>query len=323
MPGDGQKVGCCGFGRRKKGGPFQQTIVIIRHSERVDHMDPAGYLASAEGKEWPFDTPITEGRGVDIAKNVAQEMLDLHKTAKFGMIACSPYRRCMQTAAEVAKLLHLPVALDEEVGEVWEENFPKESPPHRSPVQLQELASSLGLNVVNPVLPEGGLKLFGKHGTWPETIEQGHKRCIVRVETYIEQSVTNRMNYIIISHAAAVAAMFDLFQRGQCDVQKLEYCARVIATRTVPNTLQEDSGSVYVEQWDVDSKGVDMQISLDATEEAHINLCDETRAQGTKRKEKRTKTDMVFDRTLVDLLSKADSTGSDGAVREADSPSSA
>merc|ERR1712129_24693 len=149
---------------------------------------------------------------------------------------------------------------------------------------------------------EGGFKLFGKHGQWPETIRQGHKRSIVRVETYIEQSATNRQNYIIVSHAPAVAAMFDIFQRGLCDVQRLNYCARVIAKRSVRASTMSEEHGVYAEQWDVDSKGVDTELNLNATEEAHLTYCDEAQSNVANRRENRTKTDFVFDKTLVDLV---------------------
>lgn len=280
---------------------FEQTIVILRHSERLDHVDPK-YKETEEGKKWPFDTPLT-ANGVKLAREVAVELAKLHEKACFAMVASSPYRRCMETAAEVAKALKLPVIIDQEVGEVWDEAMPQERPPHRSATQLQEMAQTLGMRVTNPVLPEGGFKLFGKRPQeWPETTAMGHKRCIVRMETYIEQSAATQQNFIIVSHAPMVAAMMDLFQRGMCDVEKLDYCARVIATRSTRKSQVGLEHGVYAEQWAVDSKGVQVGINMDATEENHLQFCNEAQQMASKRKSLRTKTDLMFDASLKDLL---------------------
>lgn len=318
----GERVGCCGAFGKKKEQQFQQTIVVLRHSERLDHMDP-NYPNTEEGKEFPFDTPLTEA-GIDLAKKVAVEMEELHKTANFAMIACSPYKRCMQTATQVAKRLNLPIVIDQEVGEVWEEAMPKERPPHRSPIQLQMMAKELGIKVGNPLLPEGGYKMFGKQPfNYPETIRMGHERCIVRVQTYIENSVASRQNFIIVSHAPAVAAMTSMFMRGMCDVEKLEYCARVIARRSVlPSKVAEDS-SVYADQWDVSSAGVATGLNFEASEDAHLKDCEDTQVHVVKRKEKRTTTDFMFDNAIaarkegkLEMLNEEEEEESDAKAKE-------
>jgi len=289
----------CGHGsqRAAAGGNFQQTVVVLRHSERVDQMDPDGYRASEEGHAWPFDSPIT-ANGVQLAKQVATELSALHRTARFGLIVCSPYRRCLETASEVARVLQLPVLLDQEIGEVWEEAMPKESPPHRSPQQLEALTTELGLQILNPKLPEGGFTLFGQHGTWPEKNSDGHKRSIVRLETYIEKSAARQQNFIFVSHVPAVAALYDIFQRGQAEVQRLDYCARVIAKRIVkPSAVREEHG-VYADQWEVDGHGVHMDVRFNATEEDHFKFCDEMRERSGKRREQRTNVDDEFELTL-------------------------
>merc|ERR1712232_489353 len=116
--------------------------------ERRDQVDPT-YKDCEEGRAWPFDTPLTDN-GIKLAQKVAVELADLHARSKFAMVVSSPYRRCMQTAAQVTKQLSLPVVLDQEVGEVWEEAMPKERPPHRSPLELQAMAKELGMTVKNP-----------------------------------------------------------------------------------------------------------------------------------------------------------------------------
>merc|ERR1712110_1006560 len=98
----------CGASAAKKyePGKFSQTIVVLRHSERLDHVDH-NYKATPVGIEWPFDSPLTD-RGIQLAKDTAKELMEVHKRAKFHCIVSSPYHRCMQTAAEVCNHLDLP-----------------------------------------------------------------------------------------------------------------------------------------------------------------------------------------------------------------------
>mmetsp|Transcript_88952 Transcript_88952/g.157476 ORF Transcript_88952/g.157476 Transcript_88952/m.157476 type:complete len:258 (-) Transcript_88952:46-819(-) len=165
------KGGCCGFCKRRNQAPtFAQTLVVMRHSERKDQVDPT-YKDSVEGKAWPHDTPLTQ-RGVKWARKVARELRGLHKQVNFIAIASSPYRRCMATAAQIAIEFGLPIVIDQELGEVWDKAMPSDKLPHRSPSQLEELAKELGIQVLNPPLPEGGYKLFGQPPkSWPESLE--------------------------------------------------------------------------------------------------------------------------------------------------------
>merc|ERR1719158_1659817 len=111
------------------------------------------------GKEYPFDGPLTKA-GVQLASRVAQELQVLHSEVNFSAIACSPYLRCLETAAEVAKLLQLPVMLDQEMAEVWEAAMPSTHMPHRPPADLKVLTDDLGLRLANPV-ENDVVKLFG------------------------------------------------------------------------------------------------------------------------------------------------------------------
>jgi broad specificity phosphatase PhoE len=269
--------------------------VILRHSERRDQVDTT-YQETDEFKQWPFDTPLTEA-GITLAKDVGQELYELHKRAKFSAVVSSPYRRCMQTAAEVVRVLDLPVILDQEVGEVWEEAMPSDRPPHRSPSELQAMAKELGMTIKNPLLPEGGYKLFGKvPQKWPETNKDGHQRCIVRVEHYIEESERTKQNYIIVSHAPAVAAMMDIFQHGFADIDKLQYCARVTATRKINATQVKrelaHNQSVFADQWDVESKGIAHHINLEAEEENFTQIVNDTEEMRRRRLARNTQSDL-------------------------------
>jgi len=303
-----QLMGCSAAkGQEIKGAdekPFLQTIVILRHSERWDQMDPEGFKKSEEGQQWPFDTRLTE-EGVKLARKVAEELATLHCQVQFTGCVTSPYRRCMQTAAEVAKRCNLPVMIDQELGEVWEEAMPQARPPHRSPKELQQMAADLGITVQNPLLPEGGYKLFGHPPQkWPETLEQGHKRCMVRVEYYIDQSTNTKQNFIIVSHAPAVAALTDIFQRGACDISKLEYCARVVGQRKLKAepgdqvSPSQKTKTVFADEWTVQSEGVSFDLNIDATESVFLRGCNQHMDGVKKREALRSATDNALDETI-------------------------
>jgi len=302
----------CGCLRRDQSKSFHQTLVVLRHSERKDRMDST-YHSSEEGLQWPHDCPIT-ANGIDLAKDVAAEMLALNKKANFTMVACSPYRRCLETAAEVAKALNLPMVVDQELGEVFDQTMPKEPSPFRSPKQLREMCQLLGVRIMNPELDDGGVKLFGKPPPWPESLEDAKKRFNVRIETYLEQSEETEQNFILVTHADAVAAALEMFERGFADIRNMDFCARLVAQRTLRQHkhIQQDEHGVYAEKWVVEFKGISAQLCKPESntgmnqyfEKMHIDNCDETKKRAAKRRDNRTHTDAVFDSTLHKLPNK-------------------
>lgn len=298
---------CCKcMTRRKADPPFQQMVVVMRHSERLDQVDP-NYGETELGQAWPHDAPLTD-RGVNLATEVAEELHHLNEEVGFSAVATSPYLRCLQTAAIVAKRLDLPVVIDQELSELWGSVMPKDHLPHRSPIQLQALAEELGIEVMNPEIPQGGLKLFGKAPVeWPEELETCHKRYLVRIETYIRLSASTKQNYIIVGHAPGVVAAINIFERGNAEVLNTEFCGRVIARRAVmkrDKTTPEQEHGVYAAQWSVVSKAVDVQIvkpdshMVKYYENMHLEVCDEAETMAKHRAVHRTSTDTLFDQTL-------------------------
>jgi len=284
---------------------FEQTLVMLRHSERLDQMDPEGYKNSEMGQKFPFDGPLTKA-GVQLAAKVAQDLKKLHDQVGFAMIACSPYLRCLETAAEVSKLLDIPIMMDQELGEVWEKAMPKSAPPHRSPAELGQVAMDLNIQVANPMM-DGALKLFGKPPLrHPEDLEAGHKRYLVRIDNYIRLSAKTKQNFILVGHAAAVAATLNIFERGIAEMEKTEYCAYIIARRQVKaDATESDDEPVYAAHWSIESQRC--AVSSDppmedymkkTVENMHMDYVQETNEAVCARKDRRTKTDRLFDSTV-------------------------
>jgi len=303
------KSRCCScFSFRRAPPAFRQTLVLLRHSERQDYMEPT-YHDSDEGKAWPHDCPITKN-GITLARQVSKEIAEIHKEAPFSAIITSPYRRCLMTAREVAKKLKLPVMIDQEMGEVWDDKMPHDPTPWRSPLQLKELTKSMKLSVVNPLEDNGDIKCFGRKPKWPESLEQAKKRYCSRIETYIERSAESLQNFVLVTHADALAAALAMFERGGADIQGMDFCARVIARRTVEasrgDPTDSEAASAYAQQWDVDFKGMKVEL-MPANgmekifEKVHLDNCEEQQQVSFQRKKTRTRTDHMFDAQIKKL----------------------
>lgn len=302
---------CCGLFRKKKPEGFLQTLVLLRHSERRDYVDKT-WKETEEGKTWPHDAPLTTA-GWALAKEHAEEIAELHQKSKFSAISTSPYRRCMETASVVAERLKLPVIIDQEMGEIWEKKMGDEKLPWRSSLELRKMAKDLKIKkLANPVEEDGSLKLFGKLPTFPESLDQGRKRYLVRTEHYIQRSGQLKQNFVLVCHADAVAAVLEMFERGCADISKMEFCARIIAKRNEA-ILDEDEddmarSSSYAKKWEVQVKGIIVaeytpsKSMAKYQETQHLESCEDVVKQTHSRNEKRTKTDMMFDDKLKALL---------------------
>jgi len=291
---------CCSCFSRNSN-TFEQTMVILRHSERKDYVDPS-YLTSEEGKQWPNDAPLTP-YGVALAAEVAHEILELHATANFAAVAVSPYRRCLETAAEVAKLLKRPVIVDQEIGEVWDGHIPKEPNPFRLGTELTDMLAVLGVESANPVLEAGGIKVFGKVGNWPESLEDAKKRYLVRIQSYVEHSLEVERNYILVTHADAVSAAVQMFGQGTVDVQNVDFCARLTASRSIKLKNKHQHTGMFAEDWDVEAQGIEQEVFYDGClqsgmgkiyKQQHDDKVEDVVQHAVRRRRASTKSDDVF-----------------------------
>jgi len=303
-----KKLACLGCRCRRPAKPFKQVVVVLRHSERRDYADP-DWKTTPEGQEWPHDAPLTD-RGIALAREVAEELRQLDKEAEFKAIAVSPYRRCLETAIEVARVLALPLLVDQELGEVWDRSMPESPSPHRTAEQIETFLAKANAVALNPKDSQGKMKLFGrKPQKWPESLEDAKARYLVRIETYITQSVEYRQNFLIVTHADAVATVLSMFQRGNVDVRSLEFCAQVTGRRSVGSgqALKDIEHGVFSTHWKSEFKRAGADVLADPGamakyyEKMHLDRCDEAELVAAKRKEKRTPTDKLFDSTMAGL----------------------
>lgn len=232
---------------------------------------------------------------------MALELQEAHKRAGFSVLVSSPYRRCLQTAAEVARLLGLPVIIDQEIGDVWDEAALGDRPAHRSSVGLQGMTRAMGIRVLNPMLPEGGLKLYGQRPASGETVAMARKRSLVRMQTYIEQSAARQQNLIFVSHLPAVTAMFDMCLSGKLLVDRLDTCCRVMATRRLLPTAKENG--IFEDEWDMESRGIHAKPSANTAAEDPGVFRREVQQLSRERALTRSRTDLLLEQSLRDLQS--------------------
>lgn len=92
--------------------PWAGVLVVMRHSVRVDDDDTATW---EDKEERPYDTPISD---LELPAYQAAELAK-HGLGTFDLIICSPFRRCLETAAIVAGTLDdtTRIVLDRRLGE--------------------------------------------------------------------------------------------------------------------------------------------------------------------------------------------------------------
>lgn len=219
--------------------PFKSAVAIVRHGERVDQIDPAAWFRSDLGRAYPFDCPLTS-KGRQMAREVAEDLQN--SGLEFALVVCSPYVRCVQTAAEMCQVLGLQLAVDAELGEIYGPRTHgqwKRPPPRRSLQEISNLTDLNGIPLIDsPMLVRNdGQDFFGTVPTWPENLEDARLRLVSRVEQYLARGLQLRRNFVLVTHGDCVAASLGLLLASQLDrrrvVTKIEYCAYAVAERTV------------------------------------------------------------------------------------------
>lgn len=229
---------------------FRQLVALVRHGERLDQADPITWMRSKDGQRYPFDAPLT-GKGVRQAQEVARELAKYRSW--FHLVVCSPYVRCVQTAAEIAKELELPLAVDNSLGEIYgprtmggtRDGGP---PERRSPSEVFGVVGESASEVELVKCRSGGL--FGQPPQWPESLEAARLRFISRTECFLSRSAKMRRNFILVSHGDAVAIVLQLLLRvreaampGEV-VDFVDYCGYLCADRDLSNADADLLGSM-------------------------------------------------------------------------------
>jgi len=183
------------------------TIWLVRHGERVDNVDPT-WCKNAPRGAW--DDPTLTNRGhqqaIECGKRLQNEPID--------HIFCSPFTRCVQTAAGIVKQLKSPLTIKVEPG-ICETLYVCQDPPgYLTTPELHQLYPDLIDLAYEPIIPKPGPEIRSEDG------------CIERMRTAIG-GIRARYpgNILLVSHGAPIAAAHavlsgEWYYVGQCTVSK-------------------------------------------------------------------------------------------------------
>lgn len=140
-------------------------MYFVRHSERLDQIDPETWKASKRFKENVFDTPLSDN-GFRIAKHTIIDILKRDKR-EIGEIYSSPAQRCVQTAMvfqkQIEKIYGILVPINIENGLIFDfynvENYIKKFEKNKV-VFGQEVKKIIFVD--NEMTPKNIGKRFGK-----------------------------------------------------------------------------------------------------------------------------------------------------------------
>eukprot|EP00747_Dinoflagellata_sp_TGD_P016909 gnl/TRDRNA2_/TRDRNA2_125453_c0_seq1.p1 gnl/TRDRNA2_/TRDRNA2_125453_c0~~gnl/TRDRNA2_/TRDRNA2_125453_c0_seq1.p1 ORF type:complete len:472 (-),score=68.17 gnl/TRDRNA2_/TRDRNA2_125453_c0_seq1:98-1513(-) len=215
---------------------LEQEFVVVRHGNRLDHTPEWEHYEHRHRR--PHDSPLTK-KGMRNANSVGQRLLkrwpDGHP---YRMIWSSPYYRCVQTAAEIALSLDIPVCVDRDLGEVFDDYYMPENktgePMDRSPEELGELMKKEYPKVRFAHLSSGALEIHGKQPPWPEDFFHAQMRFAAKFEEIVEHAVDKLMSVVIVTHGDAIPLLADfLLDPSSLHVREVPYCAFFIASRVV------------------------------------------------------------------------------------------
>lgn len=159
-----------------------QTIWLARHGNRIDFVNPEWFLTA----ERRYDPHLSDDGVVQ-----AQELAERLKNEPIEHIFVSPFLRTVQTAHEIAKVLHLPVKIEPGLSE-WLNTAWMDAPPEKlPPAILAQDYPIIDLSYQSCIQP-----------VFPETREQMVERCGQTVRRLVERY--QGKNLLMVCHGASV-----------------------------------------------------------------------------------------------------------------------
>eukprot|EP00747_Dinoflagellata_sp_TGD_P212091 gnl/TRDRNA2_/TRDRNA2_85222_c0_seq1.p1 gnl/TRDRNA2_/TRDRNA2_85222_c0~~gnl/TRDRNA2_/TRDRNA2_85222_c0_seq1.p1 ORF type:complete len:432 (-),score=69.27 gnl/TRDRNA2_/TRDRNA2_85222_c0_seq1:126-1421(-) len=226
---------------------LEQDFVVVRHSTRLDHTKEWENYPHKDRK--PHDSPLTNA-GKQKAAKTGESILERYpKGHPFELIWSSPYYRCVQTAAEIAKKLKLKVCLDLDIGEIFDDVYmPKNvngEPMHRTPEELTQLMAEEYPDVLFARDADGQIAIHGYQQDWPEDFFHAQIRYAAKFEEIAEHATDKLMSVVIVTHADAIPVLTDFLRHPwRAHVEKVPYCGYIIASRTI--AVSDAAGEIMI-----------------------------------------------------------------------------
>lgn len=212
-----------------------QLCALVRHAERADDAwaeNSDTWVGSEDFHRWPIDPPLS-AKGLETAQSLPDRLRNVAEGAgadTYHVVVSSPYFRCIQTAVEICRGLgpQVPLLIDWELGEIYGPSVMGDREPVTSVRPFQRVKQYCASKRVN-LRP----KPVGRWPQWPEEVNQSRSRFVQRFLRYVHRSSTARRNFIIVTHADAVAAGLSVIPScSNKRVEKVEYAGLFAAWRS-------------------------------------------------------------------------------------------
>eukprot|EP00439_Symbiodinium_sp_Y106_P070018 s3852_g12.t1 len=227
-------MACC-MGCSQK--TWQQLLVVMRHSERLDFADEDAWFQHPDSRSFPMDPPITT-RGKSLAKFQGQTLTELCNKlgTPIDVVITSPFHRCVQTAAAIIEVLPLrngkkvPILIDCEIAEV---GLYKKPPGISDPGLIkahQEFCSRrrtfdevAGLPDLQGLEKLNANSFVGIAPPFPEQRRSAHIRGLYRFAEWLERGRYARLNFLIVTHQDLVHTFCSMIKPEVC-IEWVKYC---------------------------------------------------------------------------------------------------
>lgn len=218
--------------------PRMQHLLVMRHGDRMDDAQPSWIVTAPR----PWDPPLTElgkWRARETGRRLRRQGWNITR------ILCSPFLRCVQTAAEMVLALaaldssaagdvaidpsKIKVSIEYGLSEVMNtlairvSNIPPEGP---TTLDLGELEALLPAGTVDHSVERMMLKL----PEWPETLDAAYQRYVKTFQAAAD--MFPKENVLCVTHGEGVGVSVSKFQ---VSVHQVNYCAVSHAQRSVYN----------------------------------------------------------------------------------------
>ena len=161
-----------------------QTVWIARHGNRLDFVNPEWFNTAARR----YDPPLSEDGFVQAAE-LAQRL----KGESIDRIFASPFLRTIQTAAEIARVLDLPIELEAGLSEWHNPKWMTEMPEIHPPELLLDKYPSIDLNYSSCFYPH-----------YPETRAEVYQRTAKTIQKLLFNCSEN---ILIVGHGISVSGV--------------------------------------------------------------------------------------------------------------------
>lgn len=238
---------------------LRQFACVVRHGHRLDREQKEKWRINPDFKRVPYDTPLTT-TGRKAARTVGETLKKMDSVASWGLVISSPYIRCVQTSAEIAQVLNLPLVFDVEFGEVFDQVY---MPRGNGSIQFRPIDETLAiLKQEYPTVEVAVKKQFGEQPHWPEDFGDAQVRFLERFETTVVKAVERLQSPIIVSHGDAVMILLALLC-PRVELTKIDYCGWFVGWRDTAKPNKSDplwreklwdvpkQMSVYQQSWNV------------------------------------------------------------------------